>query len=149
MAAGDPIGQGQRWRHQIAVAPFGPNGEMELATVLTPHIGGTVGFMQWDGDKLNVVAELPGYTSHVIYSRNMDMAMAGDFNGDGRPELLLPTDDRTQLGGIQRAAGGAEAIYQLDLPGQLVTNLAGATLVSGDTAVGAGLDNGVLRVWQP
>ncbi|NKQ35617.1 MAG: hypothetical protein HF973_08375 [Chloroflexi bacterium] len=149
LAAGEPIGRGQRWRHQIAVAPFGPNGEMELATVLTPHIGGTVGFYQWEGDQLNIVAELSGYTSHVINSRSLDMAMAGDFNGDGRPELLLPTDDRTQLGGIQRTADGAEAAYQLDLPGQMATNLAGATLVSGDTAVGVGLDNGVLRVWQP
>jgi hypothetical protein len=149
LAAGEPIGQGQRWRHQIAVAPFGPNGEMELATVLTPHIGGTVGFYQWDGDALNIVAELPGYTSHVINSRNLDMALAGDFDGDGRPELLLPTDDRTQLGGIQRTADGAEAVYQLDLDGKMVTNLAGATLVSGDTAVGVGLDNGVLRIWQP
>lgn len=149
LAAGEPIGQGQRWRHQIAVAPFGPNGEMELATVLTPHIGGIVGFYQWEGDKLNIVAELPGYTSHVINSRNLDMAMAGDFNGDGRPELLLPTNDRTQLGGIQRTADGAEAAYLLDLPGQMVSNLAGATLVSGDTAVGVGLDNDILRVWQP
>ena len=149
LAAGEPIGRGQRWRHQIAVAPFGLSGEMELATVLTPHIGGTVGFYQWDGKQLNIVAELSGYTSHVINSRNLDMALAGDFNGDGQPELLLPTDDRTQLGGIRRTANGAEVAYQLDLPGQLVTNLTGATLVSGETAVGAGLDNGVLRVWQP
>ncbi|MCP4361321.1 MAG: hypothetical protein GY796_25205, partial [Chloroflexi bacterium] len=48
LAQGAAVGQGNRWRHQIAVAPFGPNGEMELAAVLTPHIGGTVEFYQWD-----------------------------------------------------------------------------------------------------
>ena len=47
IAEGPAIGQGYRWRHQIAVAPFGPNGEMELVDVLTPHLGGVVEFYQW------------------------------------------------------------------------------------------------------
>ena len=42
IAAGSAIGQGHRWRQQIAVAPFGPDGEAELVEVLTPHIGGVV-----------------------------------------------------------------------------------------------------------
>ena len=38
LAAGPAIGRGYRWRHQIAVAPFGPQEEMELVDVLTtPH----------------------------------------------------------------------------------------------------------------
>ncbi len=44
IAEGPAVGQGNRWRHQIAVAPFGPQGELELAVVLTPHIGGVVEF---------------------------------------------------------------------------------------------------------
>lgn len=149
LASGTAVGEGNRWRHQIVVAPFGPHGEMELAAVLTPHIGGVVEFYQWQGDQLSVVAQLPGYSSHVIGSRNLDMAMAGDFNGDGRPELLLPTPERTQLGGIQRTANGAEAVYHVELGGELITNLAGVTMGTGETAVAVGRADNVLRIWQP
>ncbi len=154
LATGPAVGQGNRWRHQIALAPFGPGGETELAAVLTPHIGGVVEFYQWTGNALQVVAQLPGYTSHVIGSRNLDMAMAGDFNGDGRAELLLPTQDRTQLGGIQRTAEGVAAVYHVDIGGELATNLAGATLgtqeaAPGNMAVGLGRTDGILRIWQP
>lgn len=149
IAAGPAIGQGGRWRHQISVAPFGPNGEMELVDVLTPHIGGVVEFYQWNGDTLEIVAKLPGFTSHVIRTNNLDMAVVGDFNGDNQVELLLPTQDRTQLGGIQRTADGANVLYQLPVGGQVVTNLAGATLFTGQTAVAVGREDGFLRIWQP
>ncbi len=148
LAVGPAIGRGQRWRQPLAVAPFGPNGEMELVDVLTPHIGGVVEFYQWNGDVLEIVATLPGFTAHVIYKDNMDTAVAGDFNGDGRMEILLPTQDRTQLGGIQRTDGGAEVVYQLPIDGVLTTNLAGATLITGETAVAVGREDGVLRIWQ-
>ncbi|MCP4363261.1 MAG: hypothetical protein GY796_35115, partial [Chloroflexi bacterium] len=148
-AQGAAVGQGNRWRHQIAVAPFGPNGEMELAAVLTPHIGGTVEFYQWDGAQLPVVAQIPGYTSHVIETNNLDMALAGDFNGDGRVELLLPSQNHSQLGGIQRTADGAEASYHLDVNGEVITNLAGVTMSGGETAVGLGRSDNTLRIWQP
>ncbi len=149
VAAGPVIGQGFRWRHQIAVAPFGPNGEMELAESLTPHIGGVVGFYRWEGDALRIVAQLPGYTSHVIYSRNMDMAAAADFDGDGRYELLLPNQQRTELGGIRRTPSGAEAAWTLPLDGVMVTNLGMATGTDGRLWLGVGLADGTLRLWLP
>jgi hypothetical protein len=149
LASGPAIGQGNRWRHQIAIAPFGPGGEIELTAVRTPHLDSVVEFYQWQGDELTLVAELPGYTSHVIGSRNLDMAMAGDFDGDGRIELLLPTPDRTQLGGIQRTDEGATAVYHLDIGGELATNLAGVMTGAGETAVGLGRSDNVLRIWQP
>ncbi|MCL4261777.1 MAG: hypothetical protein KJ069_01110 [Anaerolineae bacterium] len=149
LATAPPIGQGNRWQHQIAIAPFGPNGEMELTAVRTPHIGGVVEFYQWQEGELRLVAELPGYSSHVIGSRNLDMAMVGDFDGDGRTELLLPTTDGTQLGGIQRTDAGATAVYHLDIGSELTSNLAGVAMGEGQTAVGLGRSDNVLRIWQP
>lgn len=148
LAAGPAIGQGFRWRHQIAVAPFGPHGELELAAVLTPHLGGVVEFYQWQGESLQIVANLPGYTSHVIGTRNLDMAAAADFDGDGRVELLLPTPDLRTLGAVRRTVNGAETAWTLPLPAPLQTNLAAVRLADGKTALGVGLASGVLRVWQ-
>ena len=41
-AFGPAVGTGSRWRYQLAVAPFGQSGEVEIVDVLTPHIGSAV-----------------------------------------------------------------------------------------------------------
>ena len=149
LAKGPAIGQGSRWRHQLAVAPFGPNGELELVDVLTPHIGGVVEFYQWQGERLEIVAQVRGYTSHVIGSRNLDLAVAADWDGNGRYQLLLPNQRRTELGAIQRTADGAEVTWALPIDGEMVTNLMGITLEDGALAVGLGRADGTLRIWAP
>jgi hypothetical protein len=149
LAAGPAIGRGYRWRHQIAIAPFGPQGEMELVDVLTPHIGGVVEFYQWQGDELRIVAQVPGYTSHVLGSRNLDMAAAGDFDGDDRVELLLPSQQRTELGAIRRTADGAEVAWTVPVGGSVSSNLGAVTLNDGRLAIGIGRDDKTLRIWQP
>ena len=149
VASGPAVGQGFRWRHQIAVAAFAPDGALSLAEVLTPHIGGVTGFYRWVGDELVIETTLDGYTSHVINTRNLDMAAAGDFDGDGRPELLLPTQSRDALGGIRWEAEGAQVMWTLPLDGQLTTNVGAMTLLNGRIAVAVGMDTGVLRIWGP
>ena len=149
VAEGPAIGRGYRWRHQISVAPFGPGGELELVDVLTPHLGGIVEFYRLEGKTLRVVAQVRGYTSHVIGSRNLDMAAAGDFDGDGRLEVLLPNQKLTELGAIRRTATGAEIAWSVPLGGRLRTNLAAITLPNGTLAIGAGREDKVLRIWLP
>ena len=116
MATGPAIGTRFRWRHQLAVAPFGIGGELELASVLTPHIGGFVEFYRMQGDELVIVARVPGYSSHEIGSRNLDRALAGDLDGDGRdrtagtgPDAGVsgsdPADERRRCNGLVNSAG--------------------------------------------
>lgn len=149
IAQSDPIGTGYRWRHQIAAAPIGPDREMEIVDVLTPHIGGVVEFFRMEGAKLVKVAEISGYTSHVIHTRNLDMAFVGDLNADGRLELLLPRQDLTSLGILQRNETGVEVVGALPLEGGLTSNLAAIPLPDGSMAVAAGMGSGMLRVWLP
>ena len=149
LATGPAIGQGGRWRHQLSVAPFGPDGELELADVLTPHIGGPTEFYQWQDDELVVVASVPGHTSHVIRSRNLDMNATGQFDDSGNMTLLLPTQDRTSLSGIQHKTNGADVAWTLPLMGKLATNIAAVSLENGSLAVGVGQDNNSLIIWQP
>lgn len=149
VASGPAIGRASRWRHQIASGPFGPGGETELVDVLTPHIGGVVEFYRRQGEDLRIVAQVSGYTSHVIGTRNLDMAAAGDFDGDGRMELLLPSQSRTELGAIRRTQDGAEVAWTVSVGGRVVTNLAVVGLLDGTLAVGVGRDDGVLRLWLP
>ena len=154
LASGPAIGQSGRWRHLLAWGAFGPNGENELVEVLTPHIGGIVGFYRYDGgDALEILARRDGYTSHVINSRNLDMAVAGDFDGDGQAEIVIPNQSRTLIAGIRHGAdGSAEVAWELPLDGTIVTNLSAIALEDGRIALAAGISDGAenrLRVWTP
>lgn len=143
--AGPPIGSGFRWRHPLAVAPFGPRGEVEIAAVKTPHVGGTAEFYRASGVQLDLVASLRGYSTHAIGSRNLDGGVAADFDGDGRVELLVPDDPRRELAGLRRHDEGVEEVWRLPVGGPLATNLCS---VSGErgVVVAAGFGE-TLRVW--
>ena len=128
------------------MAPFGVNGELELAEVLTPHIGGIVGFYRLDGDTLDLVAQQDGVTSHPIRSRNLDMGLAGDLDGDGQPELVVFDQQFQEVRALRRTEGGVELAWQTPVGGKAVTNLASVD-VAGGIALGVGREDGVLRVW--
>lgn len=148
LAEGRPVGEGGRWRHVIAVAPFAPDGAPEIAVVRTPHIGGTVEFWRRDGFTLRLTASLGTYTSHVFGSRNLDMALAGDLDADGRPELLVLSPDRRELAVIDRTAAGAAEGARVPADGVIATNLAVAGHGTG-LALAAAREDRVLRLWLP
>lgn len=149
IASSQPIGRGFRWRHQIAVGPFGESGELELAGLRTPHINGTVEFFRLEGTSLRLVAELEGYSSHELGSRNLDMALAGDFNGDGQLEVVVPREDFEGLAGIQRTAAGVEVVWTVELGGKLASNLMGLETEAGGLLLGAATQEGELLIWMP
>lgn len=147
VAAGPPIGRGGRWRHQLAVAPFGPEGALELVGVRTPHIGGIVEFYVREGEQLRIVAELPGYTSHVLGARNLDLALAADLDGDGGAELLVPNQALDTLGVLRRTPAGVEMAWALPVGSRISTNLAALSGTDGRISIGVGRQDGVLRLW--
>ncbi|TVR21726.1 MAG: hypothetical protein EA396_07270 [Anaerolineaceae bacterium] len=155
LAQGPAIGRGERWRHQLAWAAFGVDGEHLLAEVLTPHLGGIVGFFRYDGaGGLERVARLEGFTSHVLDSPNLDMAVAGDFNGDGQAEIVLPSQSLDRIASLALDANGEiSERWSLPLDGVLMTNLSAVTLADGRLALAAGVrqadGRAVLRVWAP
>jgi len=83
-----------------------------LAEVLTPHIGGIAGFYRLEGDSLNLVAQRPGVTSHTIGSRNLDMGLAGDLDGDGQPELVVFDQSLVELMALRRTEDGIDGAWQ-------------------------------------
>jgi hypothetical protein len=147
IASGPAVGKGYRWRHPLVVAPLGPNGELELVDVLTPHIGGVVEYYRLFGNQLEIVAQVPGFSSHSLGSRNLDQALAGDFDGDGHIELLVPNQAKTYLGAIQRTEEDAEVVFQLPIGGRLSTNIAAVSFQDGRVGVGVGHEGRNLRIW--
>ena len=148
IAEGPGIGRGFRWRNQMAIAPYGPDGELELSAVLTPHIGGTVEFYRWKENRLEIVASIPGFTSHVIRSRNLDLNVSGDFLGTGQTTLLIPNNQRNTLSAIHRDREGTKIAFSLDIGSQLATNPAATRLADGTVSVGIGRQDAILRIWS-
>lgn len=144
-------GQPNRWRHQLAFGAFGPEGENELVAVRTPHLGGIVEFFRYNAETntLDLAAEQAGYTSHVIGSINMDMAVGGDFNGDGQLEMILLSQDRTRVISVQHMADGVREMWVLPAGSRVVTNMAAVTMPDGTLALAYGTEDGRLRVWLP
>lgn len=147
LAESDPIGQGGRWRHQIAAAPFGPNGEIELVDVRTPHIGGVVEYFAMRNGQLDLVASIDGFSSHTIGSRNLDMAVAFDVDGDGQVELVVPNTPKDELAVLRRVGDTVEVVMTLPLGGVLSTNLV-AVEVADHVVLAAGTADGRLLIWR-
>ncbi len=143
------IGQGFRWRHQLAAAPFGINGEFQIVDVLTPHIGGMVEFFDYTDGALVVNNAQLGYTSHIIGSRNLDQGAAADFNGNGKPELVIVDQRRRNVTALENTIDGVQEVWRLPLDGTLNTNFAAVQLPDGTLALAAGTTDGKLRVWLP
>lgn len=146
----EPIGRPQRWRHAIAVAPFGADGGLELAGVLTPHLGRVVEFHRLVGDRLVPTASVAGYSSHRLGSRNLDQSVAGDFDADGEVELLVPDAGMSKLAAIQRGHGGtAQEEWSLNLNGTLYSNLAVTCHDRGGLGLAVAVEGGRLKLWLP
>ncbi len=160
------IGLANRWRNQLAIAPVGPDGAVEIIDVRTPHIGGIVQYFRLEGDELVRVASRSGFTTHRLGSRNLDLGVVFDADGDGALDVVAPTDRREALGVLTRSvpqagAGdddGVVVTVEVPLPGRMTTNLAvgppppvdgrpGTDNPDGPLAVAVGTDERVLRIW--
>lgn len=147
-AAGPFVGEPMRWRHLLAAGPFGPGGEVEVAAVRTPHRpDGAVEFYGLENRELEITASGPAYPSHTLYSRNLDAVLAGDLDGAGSWELLLPGPGYDELDALRRTEAGVQTAWTLPVGGAISTNVASATGASGKTSVAVGRADGVLRVW--
>jgi len=105
LAESAPIGTANRWLNPVGVADFTGEGRPLIAAVVTPHIAGSLRLYRLQGGALVEVARLDGVTNHVIGSRDLDLARISDIDGDGRPEIVIPSQDRMSLTAVSFAGG--------------------------------------------
>ena len=146
---GPASGRGNRWRHQLTAGRFGPDGSIEIVSVRNPHQDPEMEFFRLGDGALERAASLPGVTTHVLGSRNLDQTAAGDFNGDGQPEVLAMDLRRRAIVAIQRNESGASEVWRLEAGGEIVSNFAPVELLDGNLALAAGTYDNRLRVWLP
>ncbi|PIQ29124.1 hypothetical protein COW20_21045 [bacterium (Candidatus Blackallbacteria) CG13_big_fil_rev_8_21_14_2_50_49_14] len=146
LAVGAEIGSAFRWLHLLGVAHFAPDLAAEIAVIKTPHIGGVLELYKLSQGKLVKTVSLKGYSTHRIGSRNLDMFVMFDLNGDHFPELILPHQEMRSLGVLQRNSQGFKEQLQLNLGSPLSTNLAGFS-ESDQWLLAAGTQKKELHLW--
>ena len=90
-----PVGVPMRWLNPVGVADLDGDGALEVAAVVTPHIGGMLRVYQKRGKDLVAFAELPGFSNHLYGSP--ELAMSAALNWGGTMRLLVPDIERTTL----------------------------------------------------
>lgn len=147
VAMSPPVGNGNRWRNLLAIAPTAPEGSVEVVEVQTPHIGGILQWFSLEGEDLVLQAGESPFSTHRLGSRNLDQGVVVDVDGDGRLDTLVPTQDQEGLVAWARSGDSAEPVMELDLGSRLATNIATAPRSDGSVAVAVGLDDGRLLLW--
>jgi len=137
-----PQGEPYRWLNPAGIADFTGDGRPEIAFVRQPHAVGTLELWALRDNNLQKLAELPDFSNHIAGSRDIDMSAVADFDGDGRPDLALPSFDRRRLR-IVSFAPSAREIASIPLPAKAATNLALLPGTKGPLIV-LGLDDGSL-----
>lgn len=92
------IGRTYRWLNIAAVNDLDYNGEVELAWVSTPHIGGVLKVAHVAGNQIVVVDSIAGVTNHKIYSTNQDLSVV--VESKDRKTLYLPANDFSHVLGL-------------------------------------------------
>lgn len=147
VAESEAIGRGNRWRNQLAIAPLGPDGEIEVVDVRTPHLGRTIEYFRLEGDQLVRVATQSGFTSHVLGSRNLELAIVADPDGDGALEVIAPTSDRLELGVVARTPEGTTIEHTVELGALLSSNVGAVDHPDGSASYAVGTRDGTLLFW--
>ena len=147
LSAGESTGQGFRWRHVLAVAPFDIVGNRLIVDILTPHIGGVAEFFHRQESILAKAGTLSGFSTHRFGSRNLDMAVAGDLDNDGLLEILVPSQNMQSLVALSFAPNRLNSEWTLDLGGRLMTNIGAISMPDGQIILAAGTDLNELLIW--
>jgi hypothetical protein len=108
-----------------------------------PHALGRLELWVWREGALHRTLELGDVSNHVTGSRALRLSAIADFDGDGRPDLAIPSFDRSRLRIIAFAPSLRE-IASIALPSRAVTDFALMKDGAGRPAVLFGLENGAL-----
>jgi hypothetical protein len=116
-AESQAVGTPMRWLNPVGVVDLDGDGLAEVASVTTPHIGGTLKVYQRRGTQLVEVAALGGFSNHVYGSP--ELGLSAHQTVAGRVRLLVPDNSRRHLRIIEFTGGRLTETGRCALPAPL------------------------------
>lgn len=111
-----PIGEPNRWLNPAGVADFDGDGRPEVALVKTPHVGGELQLWRFEDDRKRLVLTTDDVSNHASGSRHQSLSAVADFDGDGTPELAIPSFDRREIRFLSFKGGRVRELHRAGLP---------------------------------
>jgi len=127
-AEADPIGLPHRWLNPVGAGDFDNDSIVEIAAVITPHIGGTLQLYEMKGKRLIKDRSAFGFSNHQMGSRNLGLSLVADLNGDQVPDIVVPDASRRNLLGISFRDGTYRELFRVPLNGTISAPLRSADL---------------------
>jgi hypothetical protein len=122
IASSQPIGQAFRWLNPVGAADFDGDGRIEIAAVITPHLGAILRLFRLNQDRLEPVYEAHGFSNHGIGMRSMGLAAVVDANGDGIPDIVSPNAARNAMRVVTFTGGRFGELGRLSHKSSIVGN---------------------------
>jgi hypothetical protein len=114
--AGTPF----RWLNPVGVADFDADGQLDLALVLTPHIGGALQLLHYRPPSLVLFARALDVSNHRMGAVEQDLAVIVQ-TADHRPTVVVPDMSLRALHALRWDAPGrwTELSDVMPLPGRI------------------------------
>lgn len=138
-----PLGGPHRWENPAGIGDFNGDGKIDIAVVRQPHAVGALELWTYADGRLRRGPSLDGFSNHIAGTRALGMSAVADFDGDGTPDLAIPSFDHARLR-IVTFKPVAQEIASIKLPSDARTNIGVVARDKAPPALLLGLADGSL-----
>ena len=123
-ARSPPAGSTFRWLNPVGVADFDGDGRLDIAAVITPHIGGELTLYHYRPPQLVPYAKAMDTSNHLMGSPELQLAVIMQLPGQ-RPTIIVPDMSLRALHALRWEGSGANGKFKeladvMPLPAQVL-----------------------------
>jgi hypothetical protein len=135
------------WRHLLMAFEIPTSGRSLLAAIQRPHVDRILNIYEWQGNSLEVIAQLTGFSTHAAGSRNLDGVLGMDINKDGFQDIILPCTTHDTLFAVSYSEDTIARIWNSPLGAKASTNIS-HIVDEGNPTFAIGTNDHKLKIWQ-